>query len=84
MSGVSSGSPAKGDDGSYASKTDLIDWVNNLLQLQLTKLEQVRAAGARPGHGARRRGAHNGSAASAPRASGAPVNHGPAGSPQPQ
>jgi hypothetical protein len=25
----------------YVSKTDLIDWVNGLLQLQLTKLEQV-------------------------------------------
>lgn len=37
----SSASPAKEGDPSYVSKTDLIDWVNNLLQLQLTKLEQV-------------------------------------------
>jgi hypothetical protein len=36
-----SASPAKEGDAAYVSKTDLIDWVNNTLQLQLTKLEQV-------------------------------------------
>ncbi|KAI8473788.1 MAG: hypothetical protein J3K34DRAFT_409932 [Monoraphidium minutum] len=41
------GSPTKaGAEGdSYVSKTDLIDWVNSLLALQLTKLEQF-ASGA--------------------------------------
>lgn len=30
-----------GEFNAYASKADLLDWVNNLLQLQLTRLEQV-------------------------------------------
>ncbi|GBF94649.1 phosphatidylinositol-4-phosphate 5-kinase [Raphidocelis subcapitata] len=46
---ASSGSPGAagaGDPASpYVSKTDLIDWVNGVLQLQLTKLEQF-ASGA--------------------------------------
>lgn len=48
MAGMSSsglGGPPKDPDTSYVSKTDLIDWVNNLLHLQLTKLEQF-ASGA--------------------------------------
>jgi hypothetical protein len=33
----------KGNDYSYyASKSELLSWVNSLLQLQLTRLEQVR------------------------------------------
>jgi hypothetical protein len=32
----------KGNDYSYySSKSDLLTWVNNLLQLQLTRIEQV-------------------------------------------
>jgi hypothetical protein len=36
----------KGTDYSYyASKSELLSWVNSLLQLQLTRLEQVRDRG---------------------------------------
>lgn len=54
---ASSGSPVAagaGDAASpYVSKTDLIDWVNGVLQLQLTKLEQVGGVVVRSGGCAR-------------------------------
>ena len=34
-------SPVKEAGGAYMSRTELLDWVNGVLELQLTKLEQV-------------------------------------------